>query len=121
MHLSEHSWTDADAAGTDVGVLPVGSTEQHGPHAPLGVDSLTAAAVAEAGAERYADEYGGEPLGAGLGDGLGGQRVDAQRRVGTVLFGAADGQDRDVGVGVPDVGPRRFGEVHTGRRRRGRL
>jgi len=56
MHLSEHSWTDADAAGTDVGVLPVGSTEQHGPHAPLGTDTIAAEAVAERGVDRYAGE-----------------------------------------------------------------
>lgn len=56
MNLSEHSWTDADGTDTDLAVLPVGSTEQHGPHAPLGTDVLTAAAVAEAGVERYDGE-----------------------------------------------------------------
>lgn len=30
-----------------VGLLPVGSTEQHGPHLPLGTDHLTAAEVAQ--------------------------------------------------------------------------
>ena len=55
MHLTRESWTDADAADTTLAVLPVGSTEQHGPHAPLGTDVLTAEAVAEAGADRYAD------------------------------------------------------------------
>jgi len=33
--------------------VPVGSTEQHGPHAPLGTDTLNAVAVAEAGAAAY--------------------------------------------------------------------
>ena len=56
IHLSEVSWTDADAAEADVAVLPVGSTEQHGPHAPLGTDSLTATAVALAGADAYDGE-----------------------------------------------------------------
>ncbi|WP_256394181.1 creatininase family protein [Natronoarchaeum rubrum] len=56
MHLSERTWTDAADAGTDLAVLPVGSTEQHGPHAPLGTDVLTAEAVAEAGVERYDGE-----------------------------------------------------------------
>ncbi|MFB6125487.1 MAG: creatininase family protein [Halanaeroarchaeum sp.] len=51
MHLAEATWTDADAVDVDVAVLPVGSTEQHGPHAPLGTDHLTAAAVAERAAE----------------------------------------------------------------------
>ncbi len=53
MHLSEATWTDADAADTDLALLPVGSTEQHGPHAPLGTDHLSAAAVADRGAEDY--------------------------------------------------------------------
>ena len=56
MQLSDSTWTDADAAATDLAVLPVGSTEQHGPHAPLGTDAVTAEAVAEAGADAYAGE-----------------------------------------------------------------
>jgi len=56
MHLSESTWTDADAAETDLALLPVGSTEQHGPHAPLGTDALTAEAVAEASADAYDGE-----------------------------------------------------------------
>jgi creatinine amidohydrolase len=62
MNIPESTWTDVRDADADVAVLPVGSTEQHGPHAPLGLDWMTAEAVAEAGAERYADEYGGEAL-----------------------------------------------------------
>lgn len=53
MRLDEHSWTDARDADTRLALLPVGSTEQHGPHAPLGVDSLTAEAMAERAAERH--------------------------------------------------------------------
>ena len=49
MQLTESTWPDAASAETDLAVLPVGSTEQHGPHAPLGTDHLAAAAVAEAG------------------------------------------------------------------------
>ncbi len=56
MDLFDSTWTDADAAATDLALLPVGSTEQHGPHAPLGTDVLTAEAVAEAGAAAYDDE-----------------------------------------------------------------
>ena len=56
MHLSESTWTDADAAETDLALLPVGSTEQHGPHTPLGTDALTAEAVAEASAGAYDGE-----------------------------------------------------------------
>lgn len=50
MHLAEMSWTDARDSDAEVALLPVGSTEQHGPHAPLGVDAFSAAAIAEAGA-----------------------------------------------------------------------
>ena len=53
MDLFEATWTDADATDAALAVLPVGSTEQHGPHAPLGTDVLTAEAVASAGCERY--------------------------------------------------------------------
>ncbi|PSQ13813.1 creatininase, partial [Halobacteriales archaeon QS_7_69_60] len=58
MNLSESTWTDVRDADADAALLPVGSTEQHGPHAPLGVDAMTAEAVAEAGAERYANDDG---------------------------------------------------------------
>ncbi|WP_049933776.1 creatininase family protein [Halarchaeum acidiphilum] len=47
------TWTDADAADVDVAFLPVGSTEQHGPHAPLGTDAFTAETVAERAADAY--------------------------------------------------------------------
>lgn len=53
MQLSESTWSDAENADTDLALLPVGSTEQHGPHAPLGTDTVIAAAVAETAGERY--------------------------------------------------------------------
>jgi creatinine amidohydrolase len=53
MNLSAATWTDVAAVETDLAVLPVGSTEQHGPHAPLGTDALTAQAVAETGVDAY--------------------------------------------------------------------
>jgi len=56
MHLSEATSTDAAAVDTDLALLPVGSTEQHGPHAPLGTDVFTAEAVAAAGADAYDGE-----------------------------------------------------------------
>src|SRR5699024_11691337 len=55
MDLTEATWTDVAKTKTDLAVLPVGSTEQHGPHAPLGTDRLTARAVAEAGTAAYED------------------------------------------------------------------
>ncbi|MFD1587852.1 creatininase family protein [Halorientalis brevis] len=53
MHLADATWTDIDDADADLAVLPVGSTEQHGPHAPLGTDYLTAEAIADAGADAH--------------------------------------------------------------------
>ncbi|WP_050033539.1 creatininase family protein [Halorubrum halophilum] len=59
MRLADATWTDVRDADVDVAFVPVGSTEQHGPHAPLGTDTLDAVAVAEAGAAAY--EAAGEP------------------------------------------------------------
>ncbi|MBX0295416.1 creatininase family protein [Haloarcula nitratireducens] len=56
MNLQSATWTDAERAETDLALLPVGSTEQHGPHAPLGTDALTARTVAETGAGEYDGE-----------------------------------------------------------------
>ncbi|MDZ5811580.1 creatininase family protein [Halorubrum sp. AD140] len=53
MRLADATWTDVRDADVDVAFVPVGSTEQHGPHAPLGTDTLDAVAVAEAGATEY--------------------------------------------------------------------
>ena len=53
MHLAEATWTDVRDADVDVAFVPIGSTEQHGPHAPLGTDTFDAVAVAEAGAAIY--------------------------------------------------------------------
>ncbi|WP_280586075.1 creatininase family protein [Halorubrum sp. Boch-26] len=53
MRLADATWTDVRDADVDVAFVPVGSTEQHGPHAPLGTDTLDAVAVAEAGATTY--------------------------------------------------------------------
>ncbi|WP_207592122.1 creatininase family protein [Halomontanus rarus] len=56
MDLTAATWTDVADCETDLAVLPVGSTEQHGPHAPLGTDVLTAEAIADAGVERFDGE-----------------------------------------------------------------
>jgi creatinine amidohydrolase len=58
MRLAHATWPEVAEADADLAVLPVGSTEQHGPHAPLGTDSLHAESVAEAAAERYEAEHG---------------------------------------------------------------
>jgi creatinine amidohydrolase len=72
--LTESSWPDvaqAVAAGMTTVILPLGATEQHGPHLPLGTDTCRAAALAERLAERLpalvapvipigcSDEHGG--------------------------------------------------------------
>lgn len=55
------------AAGAVV-VVPVGATEQHGPHLPLGTDTLLAEAVAEAVVERVPGTVSGPVLGIGCSD-----------------------------------------------------
>lgn len=49
VQLAEISWTEAKKIFKeyDVALIPVGSTEQHGPHNPLGTDHLLAEAVAK--------------------------------------------------------------------------
>jgi len=51
--LEQLSWTEARERlqSTKVALIPVGSTEQHGPHLPLGTDFLTAQALARAAAD----------------------------------------------------------------------
>ncbi|VXC57248.1 mycofactocin biosynthesis peptidyl-dipeptidase MftE [Nocardioides sp. AX2bis] len=51
--------TSAEVAGTGVVLVPVGSTEQHGPHLPLGTDTLVATAVADTLAARLASDVAG--------------------------------------------------------------
>jgi len=54
VQLTEIGWTDAEKLfkETDVALIPVGSTEQHGPHNPLGTDHLVAAALSRAVGEK---------------------------------------------------------------------
>ena len=47
-HLTWEDVRDLRASGMDMVILPIGSTEQHGPHLPLNVDTLSAEAVAHA-------------------------------------------------------------------------
>ena len=49
VQLAEDSWSEADKLFKehDVVIIPVGSTEQHGPHNPLGTDHLIAAAFSK--------------------------------------------------------------------------
>jgi len=58
MQLSAATWPEIRDCESNLAVVPVGSTEQHGPHAPLGTDTLTATAVAEAGVAAYHEQTG---------------------------------------------------------------
>lgn len=58
MKLTEATWTDVRDADPTLGMIPVGSTEQHGPHAPLGTDLLHAESVADAATDQYQEETG---------------------------------------------------------------
>lgn len=51
MRLRELRYDEIEELAPDIAVLPVGSTEQHGPHAPLGTDSLIAEAMARTACE----------------------------------------------------------------------
>ena len=54
VRLHEISWSEAKEIyeKTDLAILPVGSTEQHGPHNPLGTDHLVAEALSKAVGEK---------------------------------------------------------------------
>lgn len=57
MRLDEMTWVELDArikAGPPILLLPTGSLEQHGPHLPLGTDTVLPLAVAA----RVAEEIG---------------------------------------------------------------
>lgn len=43
----EQAWPDLGDLHHDVGLVPVGATEQHGPHLPTGTDTIVANAVCE--------------------------------------------------------------------------
>jgi len=59
VKLDEMTWPEVQEMLTkpNVVLLPIGSTEQHGAHLPLNVDSLTATYIAEQAALKVADKY----------------------------------------------------------------
>ncbi len=50
--LADRTWSEVDGARGRLLIVPLGATEQHGPHLPLGTDSTIAVALAEAAAAR---------------------------------------------------------------------
>lgn len=51
MELQRLSWQQVEERTPKVAVLPVGSTEQHGPHNPLGTDATLASELARSACE----------------------------------------------------------------------
>jgi creatinine amidohydrolase len=64
VDMAEVTWPRARelAAESAVGLIPVGSLEQHGPHLPIAIDSLFAQALAVAVAERIEEPVAVPPL-----------------------------------------------------------
>jgi len=52
--LADATWNDVEERPPAL-LVPVGSCEQHGPHLPLGTDTLIAEAIARAAAEQLSD------------------------------------------------------------------
>jgi creatinine amidohydrolase len=50
VRLGSRAWPELDAVAPPVLVIPLGATEQHGPHLPLETDTVIAGAIAEAAA-----------------------------------------------------------------------
>jgi creatinine amidohydrolase len=68
----DQCWPDLGdlAAGGEVGLVPVGAVEQHGPHLPTGTDTIIATAMCDAASERCgAPVLPAIPLGASYGHG----------------------------------------------------
>lgn len=63
--LAEYTWLDVDAAiddGRTMIVLPIGATEQHGPHLPLRTDTTIGEAIAERLTKRLDDALVGPAI-----------------------------------------------------------
>lgn len=100
--LADLTWEDVlRLEDPVVAILPVGATEAHGPHLPLGTDVIIAEAMAEAGGARLAKEritsvilpavaYTAAPFAAGF-PGTVSTPVDA---VAGVIAAAAEGAER---------------------------
>lgn len=70
-HLADMTWpevAEAVAAGMTTIILPLGATEQHGPHLPLGTDTVRAIGLAERLAAHLPDALIAPPLPIGCSD-----------------------------------------------------
>lgn len=52
LRWEEQSWPELSALSGLVGLVPVGATEQHGPHLPTGTDTIIATALCDAASAR---------------------------------------------------------------------
>lgn len=68
MELARETTRTVADADPDVALLPTGSTEQHGPHLPLGTDHLAAQAFAREAADGRADVVALPTLPVGVSD-----------------------------------------------------
>jgi mycofactocin precursor peptide peptidase len=63
--LDHATWPEIEAraaTGATTLLIPLGATEQHGPHLPIGTDTAIAVALAEAAADRLPDAFVAPPL-----------------------------------------------------------
>jgi len=68
VRLGAVAWPQLDGGALPVLLIPLGATEQHGPHLPLETDTVIAAALAEAVAARRADVIAAPALPFGASD-----------------------------------------------------
>jgi len=99
--LSELSWPEVEMSGRPVLAVPLGSTEQHGPHLPLGTDTV----VAEELCRRLADLKPGILIAPALPYGSSGEHAGfagtlsiGQQALETVVVELVRSSDRFAGV-----------------------
>ncbi|TQK18588.1 creatinine amidohydrolase [Microbacterium sp. SLBN-154] len=80
--LASHTWESASG----ILIVPLGSTEQHGPHLPLAVDALIAEAVADDLADRWGSQGVAAVVAPVLSYGASGEHEDF---AGTISIGTA--------------------------------
>jgi creatinine amidohydrolase len=80
--LADATWPEVEAGPASTLLVPLGATEQHGPHLPLGTDTTLAVALAEAAAEEVPRTVVAPPLAYG-------SSGEHQDFAGTLSIGAA--------------------------------